>query len=116
MSKTFVLLVFLCTLFLVSCAKKAAEPQVEASVAKRDTLELRIAEFLGNAAEGAAATFHGSRFGSLTVVAGAGYLSALGIPCREGRMQGGSRTKIAACQDPKQGWVLAPDILGDGAL
>ncbi len=118
MSKKAFFLLLLLSLSLVSCAgrsvgtaKKNVEPAPRAS-----TLDMRMAEFLGSATEGAAATFHGTQFGSTTVVAGAGYLSALGIQCREGRVQGGSRSRIVACHDPVHGWILAPDILGDGAL
>ncbi len=118
MSKKAILLFFFVVLSLASCAgRTTVTPQKnEKPESHMSALDARIAEFLGTAPEGAAATFHGTQFGSVTVVAGAGYMSALGIPCREGRAQGGARSTLAACHDPGRGWILAPDIQGDGAF
>ena len=76
----------------------------------------QMAEFIGNAHEGATRTFVATHYGDVTVTAGRAYHSALNIPCREAYVQGGIRTRVSACKDKERGWILAPEILGDGAL
>ena len=76
----------------------------------------QMAEFIGNAVEGSTRTFTDTRYGTATVTAGRGYHSALNIPCREAYVQGNVRTRVSACKDEQRGWILAPEILGDGAL
>ncbi|MBR3664016.1 MAG: hypothetical protein IKN64_05095 [Desulfovibrio sp.] len=79
-------------------------------------VEQAMATFIGTGFEGASQTFTGTRYGTATVTIGRSYHSALDLPCREAYVQGSQRTRVAACQDANSGWVLAPDILGDGAL
>ncbi|MCR5814461.1 MAG: hypothetical protein K6G15_08235 [Desulfovibrio sp.] len=79
-------------------------------------VEQAMATFIGTGFEGASQTFTGTRYGTATVTIGRSYHSALDLPCREAYVQGSQRTRVAACKDQKAGWILAPDILGDGAL
>lgn len=77
-----------------------------------------IATFLGSAADGESRVFSSRRLGkNIKVTAGRRYLSAFGVPCREGVVQGMRR--VAACkrvQKDKESpvldtWALAPDIM-----
>ena len=112
------------------CGVSACAPQHHASAptppANLSPLEVApddagIAMFLGAAVEGERRVFNSSRFGqNITVTAGRTYLSAYGIPCREGLVQG--RRRVAACQQMQRGkeapmretWALAPDIMDNG--
>lgn len=107
-------------LLLLSCAKSATQTGgtlAEDSAQKAQTpLESTIANFIGSSPQGSSETFVGTNYGTVTVVVGESYHSALNMECREAQVRGSSRTRIAACKDPKAGWVLAPDIVGDGAF
>ena len=115
------LLVVFLVLTLLSasaCSTKRAVQEEDGSFASQTqrSVEAQIAEFIGTGYEGASETFTNTRYGTATVTIGRAYHSALDIPCREASIQGSQRTRAAACQDKNKGWILAPDILGDGAL
>lgn len=115
---SFSLLCF-CLLASTACTKRQTlqeqdlAPEVPIT---QSSVEAQMASFIGTAPEGTSQTFSNTRYGTATVTIGRSYHSALDIPCREAYIRGASRTKTAACQDKKQGWILAPDIMGDGAL
>lgn len=111
---------FLLFAFLAACAPKSqlADQTLADQTGPSQSLpvERAMATFIGTGFEGASQTFTGTRYGTATVTIGRSYHSALDLPCREAYVQGSQRTRVAACRDHKLGWVLAPDILGDGAL
>ncbi|MBR4604847.1 MAG: hypothetical protein IKO41_01270 [Lachnospiraceae bacterium] len=118
MKKFFTVFFFLT--FLSACASKyqisnqPVFPQTGAGYLL--PAEQSMATFIGTGLEGDSQTFSGTHYGTATVTIGRSYHSALNLPCREAYVQGSQRTRIAACKDQKVGWILAPDILGNGAL
>ncbi|MBQ7456204.1 MAG: hypothetical protein IJS54_01130 [Desulfovibrio sp.] len=108
--------VFLSFLCLGACAHKPKEHVVPQESIVQTPLESQIAQFIGQAPEGASQHFSGTHYGTGLVTVGGSYYSALNMECREARIQGSSRSRIAACKDPEKGWILAPDITGDGSL
>ncbi|MBO4368623.1 MAG: hypothetical protein J5803_00770 [Desulfovibrio sp.] len=115
------LLFFLCASFFLllqacSSRKVTSDVSLPPDISAQLPVEQQIATFIGNAYEGASETFMNTRYGTATVTVGRSYHSALNMPCKEAWIQGSQRSRVAACQDSKKGWILAPDILGDGAL
>ncbi|MBQ7738733.1 MAG: hypothetical protein IJT59_03660 [Desulfovibrionaceae bacterium] len=111
----YVIMLLLCTTACSTAHKKPNLPTSNQEVARVLSPDDQMAEFIGNAREGASRTFMDTSYGTATVTAGRAYQSALNIPCREAYVQGSLRTGIAACKDEERGWILAPEIFGDGA-
>mgnify|MGYP002626861848 CR=1 FL=1 len=111
-------LLLLCVLFsvLIGCAAKGTVQEAPLQSIEKTPLseDAAIANFIGNAHEGATQYFTQSSYGAVTVTAGREYLSALGLLCREAYIRGGTQTRTSACKDPEQGWSMAPDVLGEG--
>ena len=112
----YVAILLLCTSACTSTPKVKDLPDTSSEATPMLAPDTLLAQFVGNAHEGATQTFTGTRFGNATVTAGRSYHSALNIPCREAYVHGTFRTKISVCKDEKYGWTLAPEILGEGAL
>ncbi|MCR4667429.1 MAG: hypothetical protein K5657_09100 [Desulfovibrio sp.] len=110
---------FVLTLLVLTqgcAAKRETTAMSHETQLEQQPLDSQIADFIGNNYEGATQTFMNTQYGTATVTVGRSYYSALDMPCKEAYLQGSRRTRVAACHDSKKGWVLAPDILGDGAL
>lgn len=107
-------LLVVCFLLLTSACAKApkedAASQLPASQISQLPEDAALASFIGNGYEGAAQSFMSTRYGSVSVVIGKSYHSAMNVLCKEAYVQGGTRSRIAACQDKERGWFLAPDI------
>ncbi|MBQ9536235.1 MAG: hypothetical protein IJU79_00425 [Desulfovibrionaceae bacterium] len=117
MRSIFILVLLLICISACTAKHKVADlPSTTNEYNPYQAADAQLAKFIGTSLEGATQTFSGTRYGTGTVTVGRSYHSALNIECREAYIQGSFRSRVAACKDAQQGWILAPEILGEGAL